>query len=341
VDANVEVTAVALFSGGLDSILACRLVDSIGVRVKALRFVTPFFGYDLWLRKEAYEKEVRDKYGIDVTLIDVSQPYLEMLADPAHGYGKNFNPCLDCKILLMARAKEEMEKMGADFLISGEVLGQRPMSQRRDALRIVERDSGCDDILLRPLCAKNLKPTRPEREGLIDRERLLDFSGRGRKPQIRLAESFGVSDYPSPAGGCVLTDPILGARIKSYYESAATPDIEELRFMQVGRQFRLPGGGWFALGRNQAENGNVLALYRQGDLVLRMDGWPGPTGLLRYGNDPEDRRLAASILKRFAKKGAESEGCPVAVFDDPKPAAPREKILTRAADPSSCLTLAV
>ncbi len=328
--------AVALFSGGLDSILSCRLLMSLGIRVRALRFVTPFFGYDLWLDREAYERKTLEKYGIDVRLIDISEPYLAMLAAPSHGYGKNFNPCLDCKIMLAGFAREEMVREGASFIISGEVVGQRPMSQRRDAMRVVERDSGCDDILLRPLCAKNLSPTRPERKGWIDREQLLDFAGRGRKSQIRLAADFGIDDYPSPGGGCVLTDPILSARIRAYYHSGARPNIDDLRFMQVGRQFRLPGGGWLALGRNQEENEVVLSLFRPGDILLQMDDWPGPTGIIRYGDDAGDRRLAAAILKRFAGKGEDRESHGVYLSAFPAAEERGEMIAVSAADPELC-----
>ncbi len=326
-------TAVALFSGGLDSILSCRVVASLGVRVKALRFVTPFFGHDLWLRKDEYEAETREKYGIDVALVDISDDYIRMVADPVHGYGKNFNPCLDCKILLASRAREYMERHGLDFIISGEVVGQRPMSQRRDAMRIVERDSGCEDILLRPLCAKNLQPTKPEREGLIDRDRLLGFSGRNRKPQMRLAEEFGISDYPSPAGGCVLTDPIIAARIRECYQDGNIPTADDLLFVQAGRQFRLPGGGWLALGRNRGENARIEALFRPGDLLLKMAGWPGPTGLLRRPGSAGDIREAAALLKRFAKKGAERDRAGVAVFTGPEEKEAREVIMVAAAVP--------
>jgi len=333
---EIAVTAIALFSGGLDSILSCRLVASLGIRVKALRFVTPFFGYDLWLRKEEYERETLEKYGIDVQLIEVSEPYMAMLADPPHGYGKNFNPCLDCKIMLASFARREMERIGASFMISGEVVGQRPMSQRRDAMRVVERDSGCDDILLRPLCAKNLSPTRPEREGLIDREMLLGFSGRGRKQQISLAERFAISDYPAPAGGCVLTDPILAARIRQYYASGITPKVDDFLFIQVGRQFRLPGGAWLSLGRNQEDNQRVEALFRPGDFILRMDDWPGPSGLLRHGTDPGDRTMAAAILKRFAKKGPEREGRGVEFYDTPAAARPVDTVHVAPRTPTEC-----
>ena len=163
-----ETSAIGLFSGGLDSILACHLIKSQGIRVIAIKFVTPFFDYDLLGDYEAYRQEMMDKFSLSVELVDISRGYINLLKKPGHGFGKNFNPCVDCKIFMMSKAREMMDKRGASFIFSGEVLGQRPMSQRRDTLRVIERDSGCDDILLRPLCAKRLNPTRAEREGLVD-----------------------------------------------------------------------------------------------------------------------------------------------------------------------------
>ena len=169
--------ALALFSGGLDSILACRVVAAQGITVQAVKFVTPFFGYELLAKEQEYAQMVRESYGIEVVLRDVSEPYFTLLRNPPHGYGKNFNPCIDCKILLLRAAKMLMPEFSASFLITGEVIGQRPMSQRRDTLRVIERDSGCDGILLRPLCAKTHEPPFAERDGLVDGELLLDFNG--------------------------------------------------------------------------------------------------------------------------------------------------------------------
>ncbi|MBU0729882.1 MAG: thiamine biosynthesis protein [Proteobacteria bacterium] len=296
------VGALALFSGGLDSILSCRLTMSLGIKVTAIRFVTPFFGYELLKNEKAYRAGVKEKYGIDVRLHDVSEPYLKLLRDPAHGYGKNFNPCLDCKIFLVSEARKLMPRYQASFIITGEVVGQRPMSQRKDTLRVVERDSGCDGILVRPLCAKNMMPTRVEEDGLVDRERLLGFSGRGRSDQIRLAAEFGITDYPRPGGGCVLTDPILSKRIESYYNDHEIVMVENVRLLQAGRQFQLPGGGWLVMGRDAAENKKVKELRQPGDLVLKMKSRPGPTAILRFGDDPDDRKLAAGLVVRYGRK---------------------------------------
>ncbi len=301
--------AIALFSGGLDSILACRVVAEQGIEVIAVKFVSPFFNYDQFL-SPSYIPETKEKYGIEVMLRDVSEEYLALLRAPIHGYGKHFNPCLDCKIFMMTKAREMMRELDAAFLISGEVLGQRPMSQRRDALRVVERDSGCDGILLRPLCAKHLNPTRPELEGLVDRTRLGDFSGRGRSQQIALAKAMGVVDYPTPSGGCVLTDVNVSGRIKRYYGENETVRAIDMRLLTVGRHFVLPGGAWLAMGRDEAENAKVLALAESCDTILKLVDWPGPTALARNLREASDLALAAGLVARYAKKGVDGKPMP-------------------------------
>jgi hypothetical protein len=301
-------TALALYSGGLDSTLACRVVAAQGIRVIAVKFVTPFFGYHLLLQEEAYRKETKEKFGIDVLLQDVTLPYLELLKKPAHGFGRYFNPCMDCKIFLLSEARKMMPKFGASFLVTGEVVGQRPMSQRRDALRVIERDSGCTGILVRPLCARNLEPTQAELDGLIDREQLLAFSGRNRTPQMQLAEKFGITDYPSPAGGCILADPILSDRIQEYYRHNKKIVPADILLLLVGRQYRLPTGGWLVIGRNEEQNEKIAAMRQPGDWLLQPAIIAGPTALLRYSSDTDDIATAAAIVVRHAKKSALVEG---------------------------------
>jgi len=293
--------ALALFSGGLDSILACRVVAAQGIAVQAVKFVTPFFGYELLAREQEYAQMVRASYGIEVVLRDVSEPYFTMLRNPPHGYGKNFNPCIDCKILLLRAAKMLMPEFSASFLITGEVIGQRPMSQRRDTLRIIERDSGCTGILLRPLCAQTQEPTFAEREGLVDRELLLDFNGRGRQPQIQLAEHFGIKDYPRPAGGCVLTEPDQAKRIAWYYSRYPTVRLNDIRLLLFGRHFQLPHGGWLVLGRDEAENVRLETLHDLGDFLVHMPERSGPMGVL-HSEHPDDFAAAAGLVVRFGKK---------------------------------------
>jgi len=310
-----EVTALGLFSGGLDSILACRVIADQGIRVLALKFVTPFFDHELLAREQEYRQEVLNNYGLAVKLVDLSSGYIELLRSPAHGFGKNFNPCIDCKILMLTRARELMAEYGASFLITGEVLGQRPMSQRRDTLNVIARDAACRDILLRPLSAKLMNPTLPEHEGWITRDRLYGFSGRGRKPQISLARELGITEFPAPAGGCVLTDPNLASRIERFYGglfAIGRSDIQvnDIKLLLVGRQFRLPGGHWLILGRNEQENDRLEELCDPDDWLLYMPERPGPTALLRRASKmvagtPRERELldlVTGLVVRYGRK---------------------------------------
>ena len=307
--------ALALFSGGLDSILACRMVMKQGIEVIGITFVTPFFQYHLLENQAAYRQMIFEKYQIPVVVEDISPGYLHMLQHPPHGFGKSFNPCIDCKIIMLQRAKVMLSQFGASFLISGEVLGQRPMSQRRDTLNVIERDSGSRSILLRPLSAKYMTPTLPETEGWVDRQQLGNLSGRGRSDQIALAQEYGITDFPHPAGGCILTDPIFGHRIKQLYAEhlnlrLSDFSVSDFRLVQVGRQFRLPKGGWLVLGRIEKENVKIAAFAGAGDVLMYMEERPGPTALLRkadlsYRSQEdylEDVQAAASLVVRYGKK---------------------------------------
>ncbi|MBC8208235.1 MAG: thiamine biosynthesis protein [Desulfobulbaceae bacterium] len=314
-----QVTAISLFSGGLDSILATRMVMSQGIRVVAIKFVTPFFDDRLLENTSAYQDEIRKKYNIEVVLVDLSSVYLDLLHAPQHGFGKNFNPCIDCKILMLSRAREMMATYQASFIVTGEVLGQRPMSQRRDTLRVIARDSQVESLLLRPLSAKLLPESEAERAGWVDREQMGDFTGRGRSRQIALAREYGITDFPSPAGGCILADPILSHRIARIYagEFVITPGeitLTDIRLLLVGRQFVLPdfppAGTWLILGRDEGENDRLENMAEAGDALLFMPDWPGPTVLIRRAERvakdaglDELLQLAASLVVRYAKKG--------------------------------------
>jgi len=293
--------AFSLLSGGLDSLLATRLIMAQGIDVVGLHFITPFFGHNKKGQESRFVEKWRHLCGIQARIIDVGEEYFEVVRNPRYGYGKNFNPCIDCKIFLFSKAKALMEEEKADFLVTGEVLGQRPMSQRKDTLRVVERDSGTDGVLLRPLSAKNLKPTRPELTGMVDREKLFDFSGRSRKPQMKLAEEIGLRDYPSPAGGCILTDPILANRIRKYFSGRQNSTVNEILLLQVGRHFQFPQGQHLVVGRREEENQRLIELRQVGDVFLKVLGIPGPLGLIRGKEDPGVFSLAASILARFSK----------------------------------------
>jgi tRNA-specific 2-thiouridylase len=310
-----NIKALSLFSGGLDSILATRLVLSQGIDVLAIQFVTPFFNYHILDDIDGYREQVLIKYGVNVKVIDISIDYLELLRNPVYGFGKNFNPCIDCKIYMLSRAKEMMAEFGAQFLITGEVLGQRPMSQRRDTLNVIERDSGSRSILLRPLSAKLMVETEAEREGWVKRDQLLDFSGRGRSNQIALAKKYGITDFPAPAGGCILADPILSRRVSQLYSEnsilrPAEITTADVRLLLIGRQFIFPGGGWLILGRDERDNNRLEALAEADDAILWMEERPGPAALLRragkwYTDAAEmerDVQLAASLVVRYGKK---------------------------------------
>jgi len=298
------IKAVSLLSGGLDSILATRIVQDQGVDVLALHFITPFFGDDKRGREAEVEAAYGAKYGIRLRIVDVSDEYLEVLANPRYGYGKNFNPCVDCKIFLIRKAAEIMHREGAQFLITGEVLGQRPMSQRRDAMNAISKQTGVREILLRPLSAKLMPPTAAERNGWVDRSRLFDFSGRNRKPQMELAATLGITEYPTPAGGCRLTDPTLGQRVRRYFETTPPPERRagDLRLILVGRPFRFPGGSLFTMGRSRGENEVVARLFQEGDEFAHILDAPGPQGLFRPRGAEDERALAASALLRYCPK---------------------------------------
>jgi hypothetical protein len=300
--------AVALLSGGLDSILAAKVVMAQGVRVKCLHFVSPFFGkphkLNHWGRV----------YGLDIDAVDVSREFAELLVEgPPHGYGKVLNPCVDCKILMLRLARELMDRYGASFIISGEVVGQRPMSQRRDALNIISRDAGVRDTLVRPLCAKRLAPTPAEEAGLVDRERLLNISGRGRKEQLRLAEEFGLEEIPTPAGGCMLAEVESARRYWPVLKHSPQPTAGDFALANTGRQF-WSGPHWLVVGRDQRDNQRLEELVRPGDIVFKVQGFPGPLSLGRqFPGRPwseeavrDAAAFAASYSPKARKSGAET-----------------------------------
>ena len=294
------IRGLGVFSGGLDSMLAARVLTEQGVEVELLTFITPFFGAERARKSAAV-------LGLPLRERDITEKYYPLLFSPRYGFGKGHNPCIDCHILMLREAAAVMHQEGFHFLFTGEVLGQRPMSQNRQALELVAKGSGVPDLVLRPLSAKLLPPTLPEREGWVDRERLLDLSGRGRKRQMELAEKFGLRDYPSPAGGCLLTDPGYAARLKellAHQERVARQDLELLKW---GRHFRLPEGPKAVVGRTRKENEALAALTRPGDLVLKVLGVPGPLVLIPGGGGGEAVRQAARLAAAYsdARPGTE------------------------------------
>jgi len=267
---------LGLFSGGLDSMLAVAVLREQGIEVTGVVFVTPFFG-------SGRARESAAHLGIPLLEQDLTEAYYPLLTNPPHGFGSRHNPCIDCHILMLRQAGALMEARNLDFLFTGEVLGQRPMSQRRDTLTLVARQSGYEDLILRPLSARLLPPTRPELLGWVDRDKLLDLRGRGRKRQMELAARFGITAYPAPAGGCLLTDPGYAARLKELLSHCGRPARRDLELLKWGRHFRLPGGAKAVVGRTQMENEALGRLLAPGDLVLRVQGVPGPLVLVPNG----------------------------------------------------------
>ena len=296
-----SLTCLVLHSGGLDSIIACKILQEQGIHVIALYFITPFFGYKLKGREKILNKKMFVDHGVEFKEVDISDVYLKMIRKPEHGYGKYMNPCINCKILMVRKAIKRLGEFNASFVATGEVLGQRPMSQRRDALRIIERDSGADGLLLRPLSALHLPPTDIENKGLVDRSRLLGLTGRGRKDQIALAGKYGIKEYPAPAGGCVLADPILSQRFKRMFELWPELDVNDCVLSQIGRHFILPDRSWLVIGRDERENAKIVSMIREGDIKLDLARILGPTGLWRKINTDAYANIAASILCRYAK----------------------------------------
>jgi len=297
--------AIALLSGGLDSILAIRLLQEQGVEIEAVSYYIDFAACIPKIGGEDAAKKAAKTLGVPLKIFDITKEYLEMFKSPKHGYGANINPCIDCKIFMFKKAKEYMKKVGASFLVTGEVVGERPMSQRRDALNIIEKEAGVRGILLRPLTAKLLNPTIPETEGLVDREKLLDIQGRSRKPQMALAEKFGIKEYPNPAGGCLLTDPGFTVRVKDLIKHDALT-VKDLRLLKCGRHFRISPKAKLVIGRNERDNELILKEAFEGDVILRLKDHPSPIALLRGGSSDgvigEAARIAAYHSKFRSEK---------------------------------------
>ena len=304
--------AVALISGGLDSMLAARVVKDQGIHVEGLNFFTGFCveGHTHAIRRVGKNKPKRnnslwvaEQLGIKLHIIDVIEEYKDIVLNPAHGYGQNLNPCLDCKIFMVNKAKAWCEENKFDFIFTGEVVGQRPKSQRRETLPIIARESGADDRLLRPLCAKNLPATLPERESWVDREALFDFHGRNRKPQIALAESLGFSEYAQPAGGCCfLTDKAYAGKLADLWQSRGERDYEldDIMLLKVGRHLRPKPHYKLIVSREEGEN-NYLSGYRNEFISLESKSCNGPLALRDGEPRDDDIEQAAAIVARYGQ----------------------------------------
>jgi tRNA U34 2-thiouridine synthase MnmA/TrmU len=290
------VKAVGLISGGLDSTLAAKIVKDLGVDVYGVYFSMPWGCCDKTTAIEAAQK-----IGIKFIVLQLDERYLEIVRKPKYGYGTAMNPCVDCRIHMFSRAAQYMRHIGADFVFTGEVIGQRPMSQKRHSMKWIEEETGLQGRLLRPLCARLLEPTLPEQEGLIDREKLLKMEGRSRRPQIELAGRLNITAYNQPAGGCLLTDHNFAGRMKDTLDHGYR-NFRETVALQWGRHFRINSRFKAALGRNAEENESLPRFAHRDDYVMQLERHDGPTLILK-GYDPSEEILAtaAGFVRRFSK----------------------------------------
>ncbi len=283
-------------SGGLDSMLAAKLMMEQGIEVIGLSFISSFFDAEGAQRGAA-------ELGIELVVMDFSDELLKVIRSPKHGYGKHMNPCIDCHALMLRLAGERLEELGASFVITGEVVGQRPKSQMRFGLGVVERVSGLEGYLLRPLSAKLLPPTVPEIKGWVDREKLLGFHGRSRKPQMALAEEFGIKTYATPAGGCLLTDENFSRALRDLKEHGRLTH-SGMRILSFGRQFRLSDTAKLIVGRNHTENTQLFRLRSEDDLLVKVMDHKGPVGVLSGDATDGDIELAARVVARYSDADA-------------------------------------
>ena len=289
----LKVKGLGLFSGGLDSILAAKVIMAQGVEVMGVTCTTPFFSPE---KARAAAKQI----GLCLIEVDITKEHLDMLKSPRYGYGKNMNPCIDCHTLMLKIAGRIMEDRKADFIFTGEVLGQRPMSQTRQSLYVVAKNSGYHEYILRPLSALLLPETRPEIEGKVDRQRLLAIKGKGRKDQIAMARNYGIDHYPAPAGGCLLTDPIFSRRLRDLFRHGMDFEIRDIELLKYGRHFRINESSKAIVGRNSLENEVLQKLSDEGDIVIHIAQFPGPTTMVPHGGDDITIYSAASLCALYS-----------------------------------------
>jgi tRNA U34 2-thiouridine synthase MnmA/TrmU len=302
--------ALCVFSGGLDSLLAAELIRSQGINVLGIFFETPFF--------TSKQAELSAK-SIDLPfkVVDIAQPHLQIVKHPKHGYGGNMNPCLDCHTLMFKITGEMLAHEKAGFVVTGEVLGQRPMSQNKAAMDLIAKESHLNRLLLRPLSAKRLPVSIPEEKGWVDRGLLMGFQGRSRKSHMELAQALGIKEYPAPAGGCLLTEKFFAKRLRDLLTSKKNPEIREIELLKVGRHFRVSPDTKIVVGRNEKENIKISAYSSDSDLVLMTVAVPGPT-VLAIGNHSNDFiRLAASMTAAYSD-ASENEFLDIRVMQDKK-----------------------
>lgn len=296
---------LALVSGGLDSILAALLIKNQGVEVKGIHFLN---GFETGARKGSPSGEVLEKNRLDTKVIDVSRDFLEVVKRPEFGYGSSVNPCIDCRLFMLEKAGEILEEEDAGFLVTGEVIGQRPMTQNRQTIELIEERSGLEGMIVRPLSAKLLPPSLPEEKGLIDREKLLDIEGRSRKRQLELADEMGLEDFEQPAGGCLLTDPNFCKRVKELWKRKEIEEVnyQEMMLLKYGRHFRLPDGSKAIVGRDKEDN-EMIDKWSQGYLKLDVAGFPSPLTLLSPEASEKETEIAARLTAGYSQAREEEK----------------------------------
>jgi tRNA-specific 2-thiouridylase len=293
--------AIALISGGLDSILAAKVIMEQGFDVVGLYF-TSAFSKSYGNEKETHAARVSKAIGIDLRVIDMGQDYIDLIRKPAHGYGKNLNPCIDCKIFMLRHAKTIMHEENSPFVVTGEVLGQRPMSQRRDTFNVIERDADLRGMIIRPLSAKLLPPTKAEQDGLIQRESFLGISGRSRTVQMQLAERYGIRGYSTPAGGCLLTDKNFSEKLRDLFSEKQEVSSDDIRLLTMGRHFRFDGGNKIVLGRDNNENSLLINLASHGYHLFMPQGFPGPVALLSGTPTQDIKHTIGRLIITYSKQ---------------------------------------
>jgi tRNA U34 2-thiouridine synthase MnmA/TrmU len=291
---------VALLSGGLDSQLAIKMMQEQGFDVSAVAIKTPFCDFDCGRGCGFEIRERADDLNVNLKTVYLGDEYIEMLKHPKHGIGAGFNPCIDCRSMMFDAAKKHMEDIGAEFIISGEVLGQRPMSQHAPALRTIEKESDLVGKIVRPLSAALLPETDPEKNGLIKRENLGMIRGRTRRNQLDMAKKYGIENPPNAGGGCLLTEPQFGIKAKDLFSHTENPTINDIDLLKIGRHFRLDEQTKFIVGRNKDENEMIKAIALPGDILLEAKDFVGPVSILRGSNAKEHLKFASSVTLRYS-----------------------------------------
>ena len=299
---------VALLSGGLDSQLAVRMMQEQGFEVSAVAIKTPFCDFDCGRGCGFEIRERADELNVNLKTVYLGDEYIEMLKHPKYGIGAGFNPCIDCRSMMFKAAKKHMNEIGAEFIISGEVLGQRPMSQHAPALRTIEKETDLIGKIVRPLSAALLPETDPEKEGLIKRENLGMIKGRTRRSQLDMAKKYGIENPPNAGGGCLLTDPTFGLRAKDLFEHVDTPTINDIDLLKIGRHFRLDNETKLVIGRNKDENEMINAIALSNDVLLEARDYMGPVSILRGKNADNHIEFASSVTLRYSDAPKEQDG---------------------------------